>query len=107
MCMSLSMLDSALQWRAAGCSVIRTTIDGTKAPLGEWKQYQSQRADESTLERWFGKDHPGMGIVCGAVSGNLEMLEFEGRALELVQPFLLALGEHSPVLLSKLYGYIE
>jgi len=30
---------------------------------------------------WFGKGQDGVGIICGAVSGNLEMLELEGRAV--------------------------
>lgn len=75
------MLDSAAAWHDAGCSVVRVAADGTKRPLGEWKQYQDNRADAATVNAWFVDGHPGIGVVCGAVSGDLEMLELEGRAV--------------------------
>ena len=57
--------------------------DGTKAPaLVTWTQYQTQPADEPQLSRWFANgSRNGLGIVCGEVSGQLEMFEFEGRAV--------------------------
>lgn len=73
--------DGALAWWDAGCSVVRVALDGTKRPDGVWKQYQRERADRDTIHRWFTAGHSGVGIVCGAVSGNLEMLELEGRAI--------------------------
>lgn len=78
--MSLT-LSTALAWHAAGCSVVRVALDGTKRPVGQWKQAQTERTDEATLRGWFGAGHPGVGVVTGAVSGNLEMLELEGRAM--------------------------
>lgn len=75
------MLATALQWATAGCSVVRVTLDGTKTPLGTWKQHQTTRADPDQLRTWFQAGHPGLGIVCGTVSGDLELLEFEGRAV--------------------------
>lgn len=74
-------LDAALAWQAAGCSVVRVATDGTKRPLGAWKQYQTSAADPATLTAWFTGGHPGVGVVTGAVSSNLEMLELEGRAM--------------------------
>lgn len=76
-----AMLDAAIEWYKAGYSVIRTSIDGEKKPDGKWKTWQSERADVAQLEKWFENDHPGIGVVCGAISGNLEMLELEGRAV--------------------------
>jgi putative DNA primase/helicase len=74
-------LDAALAWHQAGCSVVRVATDGTKRPLGAWKQYQATAADTDALTAWFTGGHPGVGVVTGAVSGNLEMLELEGRAM--------------------------
>ena len=77
------ILGSALTWHEAGCSVIPIRSDGTKRPFVEWKPYMSMRAGEQGITGWF---HPsnrgnfGIGIVCGQISGNLEMLELEGRA---------------------------
>ncbi|MDP9427846.1 MAG: hypothetical protein M3Q47_02755 [Actinomycetota bacterium] len=73
---------AAVAFAVAGCSVLRTRTDGSKAPAGrQWKSAQHQCADLATVRSWFDGGHPGVGIVTGAVSGNLEMLELEGRAV--------------------------
>ena len=76
-----NVLDAALAWHHAGASVVRAAIDGTKRPDGAWKQYQTRRPTEDVVRRWFEDGHPGVGIILGSVSGGLEMLEFEGRAV--------------------------
>jgi P4 family phage/plasmid primase-like protien len=73
-------LTAALALHAAGCSVLPVRADGTKAPAVNWKQYIQERADEQQLHAWFGAGQPGIGTVTGAISGGLEMFEFEGRA---------------------------
>jgi putative DNA primase/helicase len=75
------MLDTALAWQHAGYSVIRASTNGKKATVGEWADNMRRAADATTVTAWFHGGHPGLGIVCGAVSGNLEMLEIEGRAM--------------------------
>ena len=77
------ILGSALTWQEAGCSVIPIRSDGTKRPYVEWKPYMTMRAGEQGIKGWFHPTHQGnfgIGIVCGQISGNLEMLELEGRA---------------------------
>lgn len=75
------ILDAALAWQAAGASVIPVAADGTKRPACPWKRYQAERADADQIHAWFDRPGYGLGIICGAVSGQLEMLEFEGRAV--------------------------
>lgn len=75
------ILDAALAWHAAGASVVRVAVDGSKRPLGAWKQHQNTAVDADTIRAWFADGHPGVGVVTGTVSGNLEMLELEGRAM--------------------------
>lgn len=73
----------ALAWYDAGCSVWPPAQDGTKRPSGEWKRFQSERAPRTLIEQFYsGDSHDGIGIICGKVSGNLEMLELEGRATD-------------------------
>ncbi|MGM9380308.1 phage/plasmid primase, P4 family [Streptomyces antibioticus] len=74
-------LTTALAWHRAGASVVRAAANGTKAPLGAWKPYMQQAATAEQLRAWFTDGHPGIGLVLGEVSGHLEMLEFEGRAV--------------------------
>jgi putative DNA primase/helicase len=77
-----TLLDTALALHEAGLCVLPAAEDGSKRPAVDWKQYQSQRPDAAQLRRWFGGNRRGLGVVTGAVSGGLELLEFEGRAIE-------------------------
>lgn len=85
---SKTTLEAALIWHNANCSVIPIRADGTKRPAVEWKPYMNIVAGEQAIRGWFtprGRDllqreDYGIGIVCGKISGNLEMLELEGRA---------------------------
>lgn len=105
------MLTVALAWCAAGCSVIPTATDGSKATLGKWKDNQEHAASADTIIRWFSNGHPGLGIVCGSVSGNLEMLELEGRTIRdgTGERFFAALDDHGlgDVKQRILAGYCE
>lgn len=75
----MSMIEVALEAQAAGICVIPTRADGSKAPAIPWKPYQEQAPDAEQLRQWFAIDgYQGMGVVCGAVSGGLEMVELEG-----------------------------
>lgn len=83
-----TILDAALEAHDAGLCVIRAQADTSKAPLGrgrspKWEKFATgeDRPTRDDLVTWFGSGHPGMGLVCGAPSGGLEMFEFEGRAV--------------------------
>jgi len=77
------LLDAALAFCEAEYSVVPAATDGTKAPAGRWQPYQSQRPDMTQVQAWLSNGtYDGFGLVCGAVSGGLEMLEFEGRAVK-------------------------
>ena len=75
------VLQAALDFHAAGISVVPASENGSKAPIGSWKQYQVTRAGVDQLRDWFSGSATGIGIITGSVSGNLEMVEFEGRAV--------------------------
>jgi len=80
---------SAKDYVAAGLSVIPISSDGSKTPdmdclrrtgkkKAAWKPFQSQPPTQEQLDRWFqGNDLAGIGIVCGKVSGGLEVLDFD------------------------------
>jgi putative DNA primase/helicase len=74
---------AALAWHDQGYCVLPAARDGSKRPALAWQQYQHQRPDRATVEQWFADPRQtGLGIICGAASGGLEMLELEGRAVE-------------------------
>lgn len=74
---------AAMAWYAAGFCVIPPRQNGTKAPLaagGTWKEYQTNRPDSGTMRTWYDDEgQHGVGLVCGQISGNLELFELEGR----------------------------
>ena len=72
-------LVAAVEFANAGISVVPATIG--KRPLENWKHYQTERAGLEQIVTWFGNGHTGLGIITGAISGNLEMVEAEGRAV--------------------------
>ena len=79
-----TILEAAREAFNAGLCPIRARVDGTKAPLGEWKRYQTDRPELLEVDSWFA-NWPNLGLVCGQVSQRLECLEFEGS-------FLLRIG---------------
>jgi len=74
------MLEAAHTWLNGGFSVIPVRTDGTKRPVFDWKRFTQERPKPEALNLWWSENaNLGIGVVCGAVSGNLEMLELEGR----------------------------
>ena len=78
----MNLLAEALAWWNRGYTPLPVKPDGSKAPaVTTWKQHQDTRPDAATIVQWFAVDHDGLGLVCGAASGGLVMIEFEGRAI--------------------------
>jgi hypothetical protein len=72
----------AAQWaRAAGISVWPPRQDGTKAPDGAWKSGQAVAADKAQIDTWYAEGRTGVGWITGAVSGGLEVLDFDDRSV--------------------------
>lgn len=71
---------AARVWFDAGCCVIPAMGDGSKRPFGEWEEFQQRRPGLDEVDGWLDSgQYDGIGIVCGAISGELEMFEIEGR----------------------------
>ncbi len=85
----------AIEYRDAGISVIPLRLDGSKGPDDQlpricniitrkesttWLPYQTRIAELCEIESWFSRP-AGIGIVCGAVSGGLEVIDFDDGSL--------------------------
>lgn len=79
--MVTATLNAALAWLDARAAVLPTRSDGSKAPMVAWKPYTTTAPTREQVQTWFAGGHPGLGLVTGAVSGGLEMAEFEARAM--------------------------
>jgi hypothetical protein len=67
--------NKAKEYLKAQLSVIPTKEDKRPA-LTSWLPYQSQRLKEEEVDTLFNKAK-GIGIICGAVSGNLEVIDVD------------------------------
>ncbi|MCR5752019.1 MAG: bifunctional DNA primase/polymerase [Kiritimatiellae bacterium] len=89
--MSNAIIHSASAYAHSGLSVIPTLAD--KRPACAWKLYTERIMSDREIEVHF-RSAAGIGIACGKVSGNLELLDFDdgGSAfapwLEKVPPYL-------------------
>jgi hypothetical protein len=78
-----NLLPGVRRLAEAGLSVIPIKVNGSKAPsVSSWKQFENRLPTESELRKWFGGDKPpGIALICGKVSGNLEILDFDAPEL--------------------------
>ncbi len=77
-----SVYETARQAAAAGISIVPIRNNGTKQPaLSGWREYQKRRANSRELKHWFSSAGPGIAFITGAVSGNLEALDFDSQLI--------------------------
>jgi hypothetical protein len=69
--------------------------------LSQWKPYQLRLPTLTEIEAWFSNPQDGLCIIAGAVSGNLEMMDFD-FAGELFQPWQEKVNALIPGLLDTL-----
>jgi hypothetical protein len=96
---------TALEYISAGLSVLPLGQD--KKPSVDWKQYQAQIADPSTIHTWFGNGSVSqIGIVCGSVSNNLEVIDVDEKynidPASLLERYKDIVNIHSPGLIDRL-----
>lgn len=73
-------LEAALTWLEQGFCPYPTEGDGSKKPQGKWGEFQDRLPTRAEVERWWGRNpERGIVLICGNVSGNLEMTEIEGN----------------------------
>ncbi|MGW1219498.1 DUF927 domain-containing protein [Streptomyces californicus] len=76
------MRAAAREYDDAGLCVLPIKADGSKKPLVGWMDYKVTRTTPEQHDGWFSGDKPrGIAVVYGAISGNVELIEFEGIAI--------------------------
>jgi len=65
-----AILKAALAYRQLGLSIIPLPFKARdKKPIIKWKRWQTERADEAQIRKWFGRGQHGLAIITGGVSG--------------------------------------
>jgi len=94
----IDRLQQAKAYLASGLSLVPISAR-SKSPAVPWKAYQQRAPTEKEIAEWL-KCYPGLGIVCGPVSGSLEVLDLEAAAP--LSEFHELVEKRSPGLLSRL-----
>jgi len=71
------VIEVARQYQQAGLSVLPANRSEKRPALAGWKDYQSRLPTEAEVMAWFANAHDALCLVTGAVSGNLELLDFD------------------------------
>lgn len=71
---TMTQTETALSLLDAGISVF--PIGQNKVPRISWKEFIDRLPTRKEVEKWFSSPS-GIGRVCGAVSGNLESIDFD------------------------------
>jgi hypothetical protein len=95
-----SVFREARRLRDAGLSIIPIRADGSKVATVLWKIYQSRLPTDAELTEWFRRPAYGLAVIAGAISGGLEILDFD--AADIFAPWADLLEELSPGLLQRL-----
>ena len=94
------MLDTATAYLRAGLCVLPAIRDEKRPALAGWKQYQRRLPTERQLRAWFADDVP-VCVLAGAVSGSLEMIDFDHQG-ELFERWRELVAGESPGLIERL-----
>jgi hypothetical protein len=73
------MLSAAMRYLEAGLCVLPAIVPEKRPALPRWKQYQRRLPTADELGRWF-RSADGLCLIAGAVSGHLEMIDFDVEA---------------------------
>lgn len=73
------MIETAERYIASGLSVLPTNRSSKTPMLENWRRLQSNRLTRDECERAFYPDC-NIAVVCGAISGNLEVIDFDNKS---------------------------
>lgn len=94
------MIDTATSYLRAGLCVLPAILAEKRPALSGWKQYQRRLPTERQVAAWFA-DGPPLCVLAGAVSANLEMIDFD-HAGELFDAWRELIATESPGLVERL-----
>jgi len=69
--------DTATNYVRAGLSALPASKKSKHPATGRWREWARRLPTEAETEAWFANEHDAICIVCGAVSGNLEVIDFD------------------------------
>lgn len=105
---AISVYQTALAARAAGISFLPIRTDGSKRPaLRSWGAYQHRLPTHEEARCWFSQSDYGIGFVAGAVSGGVEVLDFDSLQAYFAFVHQMSVSGAASLLASLTSGYCE
>ncbi len=93
---------AAEEYLTGGLSVLPALrIEKRPAVKGRWEPFKKRLPDKAEVSAWFANTQDALCLVCGAVSGNLEIIDFD-CAGEFFEPWRATVGAAAPGLLDRL-----
>jgi len=71
------LADAAMSYRSAGLCVLPAKRAEKRPAIGAWKRYRQTPPTEAEMSAWFANEQDAICILCGAVSGNTEIIDFD------------------------------
>lgn len=72
-----TLADNAINYLDAGLCVLPADRTVKYPCINSWKQYQKRLPTSMELTAWFSNPQNGLCVITGAVSGHLEMIDFD------------------------------
>lgn len=86
-----------------GYSIIPLKVDGTKRPIGPWKEYQTRHATEHEVESWTKNGQPcAWAVVAGRISGGVHVVDFDHDGPAIFERFWIDAQQQLPGILKSL-----
>ncbi|NLF87095.1 MAG: hypothetical protein GX571_13440, partial [Lentisphaerae bacterium] len=92
------LLDAAAGYLTAGVCALPAKREEKRPAVGQWKRYRERLPRAAELSAWFANGPDAVCIVCGAVSGNAEMIDFDAGG----ELFTAWSGRIAPELMARL-----
>ncbi len=71
--------EKAKAYLMAGLSVLPANKAQKRPCLPQWSEFQTRLPTEEEVRRWFVQAQEAICIVCGRISGNLEVIDFDNH----------------------------
>lgn len=97
----MTLGEAAILYQRAGLAVLPARLAEKRPALAGWKDYQKRLPTEAQIQAWFANAHEALCIVTGAVSGNLELIDFDNGG-ELFDRWAKLVEAEAPGLMGRL-----
>ena len=92
---------AAERYRSAGLCVLPAHYPAKRPALPSWTEFQGRLPTEMEVKGWFEKPQDACCIVTGSVSGNAEIIDYDGKGV-LYEPWRHLVADQMPGLLDRL-----